>query len=329
MAILLASCSGYLSALVATITGEYAINHGIELWDENVQHARRKCSEMGLKRMHFVQGDCFNIDVEHSMQYDRVYIGGGAEADARFLFKLCKPGGIVVGPFQMDELGSQSLRKARRVGATEFAVQDVLPVTFAPLVQGASCDGTNRRMVLRATSWTPHAHTAFPPRFKAGVTTLLMAHKRCGLISSLPKEVWFRIFSQLDRDWLSEPRIGQLCGWCQSSDTSASCGRCKMVRYCGKSCQRAHWKEHKKTCVAISSTGSMSPRSQPTSPESLATPRLSAVTPPQHGMVGPALSPFMQPAAAFNPMFHSGDFDDFDLNDEAEDSSEGADDHGT
>jgi len=46
-------------------------------------------------------------------------------------------------------------------------------------------------------------------------------------------------------------------------------------------------------------------------------------------MVGPALSPFMQPAAAFNPMFHSGDFDDFDLNDEAEDSSEGADDHGT
>merc|ERR1712159_431237 len=127
------SGSGYLSALVAHFTGEYAVNHGVEIWEENVKHARTKCAALGLNKVHFFHGNCFGIDIERSMQYDRVYIGAGAEADAKFLFKLCKPGGIVVGPFSMDE-GHQSLRKARRVGTTQFAVWDVLPVTFAPLV---------------------------------------------------------------------------------------------------------------------------------------------------------------------------------------------------
>ena len=31
-----------------------------------------------------------------------------------------------------------------------------------------------------------------------------------------------------------------------------SCARCKLVKYCGKPCQRQHWKSgHKKRCVVV------------------------------------------------------------------------------
>ena len=58
---------------------------------------------------------------------------------------------------------------------------------------------------------------------------ILMAHKRDDtIIASLPKEIWLRIFMSLHRDWLGVPLPGQLCGACESSDTSAYCGRCKV-----------------------------------------------------------------------------------------------------
>ena len=34
------------------------------------------------------------------------------------------------------------------------------------------------------------------------------------------------------------------------SDGELRCARCKRAKYCGKSCQRAHWSTHKRTCVA-------------------------------------------------------------------------------
>mmetsp|Transcript_11455 Transcript_11455/g.32181 ORF Transcript_11455/g.32181 Transcript_11455/m.32181 type:complete len:251 (-) Transcript_11455:15-767(-) len=41
---------------------------------------------------------------------------------------------------------------------------------------------------------------------------------------------------------------------CQSLSCSAPgtmrCGRCKVVKYCGRDCQRAHWGSHKATCTA-------------------------------------------------------------------------------
>jgi NAD(P)H-dependent flavin oxidoreductase YrpB (nitropropane dioxygenase family) len=30
--------------------------------------------------------------------------------------------------------------------------------------------------------------------------------------------------------------------------TFASCAKCRRVRYCGKECQAADWREHKKAC---------------------------------------------------------------------------------
>jgi hypothetical protein len=29
------------------------------------------------------------------------------------------------------------------------------------------------------------------------------------------------------------------------------CGRCKVVTYCSKECQRKHWKKHKALCTAV------------------------------------------------------------------------------
>jgi len=316
------SGTGYFSSLVATITGEYAVNHGVELWEELVEHARQKCGELlGMKRVNFVQGDAFKIDVEKSMQYDCVYIGAGAESDARFLFKLVKPGGIVVGPFRMNE-EEQSLRKARRVGNSDFAVWDVLPVMFQPLLRLTETElrgmGLHRRMVLRAISWTVHSHKTFPPRFKSGVMAILMAHKRDDtIISSLPKEIWLRIFMSLHRDWLGVPLPGQLCGACESSDTSAYCGRCKTVRYCSKACQRAHWKEHKLICAPAS------PSLSPSTAEICNTPRLSAASPPIYGIVnnGSGMSPFIQPSDSFS--FFMGQDADFQLDGDNGDDGEG------
>ena len=45
---------------------------------------------------------------------------------------------------------------------------------------------------------------------------------------------------------------GERCSYCQkptSSSSLKSCSRCHKTSYCGKECQRAHWKEHKKECL--------------------------------------------------------------------------------
>jgi hypothetical protein len=259
------------------------------------------------------------------MQYDRVYIGAGAEADGKALFKLVKPGGIVVGPFSTPILGHQSLKKARRCGPKEFALWDVLPVCFEPLRRGEGEGPTNaRRLVLQATCWTPHCHDAFPSAFRGGVNTILAAAKGESIVSTLPKELWFRIFAFLHRDWLSPPRLGQLCGHCQTSQTSAQCGRCKVTRYCSKECQRKHWKEHKLTCVPYTPQ-------EPGHMSVLNTPRLQHTSPPQHTAYGtPTVSPLLQPASnpSFQPSFHMGaDFELYDEEEEEEGSSDSENDH--
>lgn len=36
--------------------------------------------------------------------------------------------------------------------------------------------------------------------------------------------------------------------WALPQEAEMFCGACKMARYCGKECQKAHWKEHKAKC---------------------------------------------------------------------------------
>ncbi len=37
---------------------------------------------------------------------------------------------------------------------------------------------------------------------------------------------------------------------CASEEASSVCGRCQVVRYCSRECQRVDWKAHKPACVA-------------------------------------------------------------------------------
>ena len=40
------------------------------------------------------------------------------------------------------------------------------------------------------------------------------------------------------------------CANCERTEpTMSSCARCGLVKYCGRDCQRAHWKEHKTLCT--------------------------------------------------------------------------------
>lgn len=39
------------------------------------------------------------------------------------------------------------------------------------------------------------------------------------------------------------------CGQCASEKATLHCGRCKVLKYCNKGCQRAHWPEHKAICM--------------------------------------------------------------------------------
>ena len=47
-----------------------------------------------------------------------------------------------------------------------------------------------------------------------------------------------------------------VCARCHKSDKDAQllrCSQCKIVTYCSNKCQKAHWKAHKPTCMAIRS----------------------------------------------------------------------------
>ncbi|RPA79985.1 hypothetical protein BJ508DRAFT_377369 [Ascobolus immersus RN42] len=42
-----------------------------------------------------------------------------------------------------------------------------------------------------------------------------------------------------------------ICGSCgRPDDKLLRCGRCRAIWYCGRECQRSHWKAHKQVCVA-------------------------------------------------------------------------------
>ncbi|CAJ1363477.1 unnamed protein product [Effrenium voratum] len=47
-------------------------------------------------------------------------------------------------------------------------------------------------------------------------------------------------------------RLGPRCTHCKrTEEADLTCGRCRSVVYCSRSCQRAHWKSHKLDCVKL------------------------------------------------------------------------------
>lgn len=62
----------------------------------------------------------------------------------------------------------------------------------------------------------------------------------------------FGLFSSPKGVPLKEYPVG-VCGGCGAKDRLdgeplLSCGKCKTKKYCGKVCQQAHFKQHKRVC---------------------------------------------------------------------------------
>ena len=60
------------------------------------------------------------------------------------------------------------------------------------------------------------------------------------------------LFALMNRDDESTPypRFGRCANCTNRTPQMNRCGRCKLVRYCSRACQSAHWKKvHKTSCV--------------------------------------------------------------------------------
>ncbi|GFS10498.1 protein-L-isoaspartate O-methyltransferase domain-containing protein 1-like [Elysia marginata] len=134
----LGSGTGYLNTLVGYAIGPFGINHGIELHADNVTYARQRLEEfiqsaprfddLELCEPKFVVGNCLNLSVENRL-YDRVYCGAACPPDKQeVLQNMIKIGGILITP-----VGDQLL-KIKRLSATEFTSENILPVSFASLI---------------------------------------------------------------------------------------------------------------------------------------------------------------------------------------------------
>merc|ERR1719387_2340402 len=63
------SGSGYFNSLVGERLGDDSVNHGIDIWDSILDHARERCKTS----IQFFKGNVYNLDVDLSMKYDRIY----------------------------------------------------------------------------------------------------------------------------------------------------------------------------------------------------------------------------------------------------------------
>lgn len=63
----------------------------------------------------------------------------------------------------------------------------------------------------------------------------------------------FRTLTQAQEDMLKQKPVSldSCAHCCLRSKTLMRCGRCKLVLYCGKECQKAHWKTHKHDCKSV------------------------------------------------------------------------------
>ncbi|CAL1536416.1 unnamed protein product [Lymnaea stagnalis] len=135
----LGSGTGYLNTMVGLMIGPFGINHGIELHSDNVNFAMerlesfikiaKKFDDLELCEPQFVVGNCLNLAPENRL-YDRVYCGAACPPELKDTFQnMIKVNGILVIP-----VGDQLL-KIKRISQTEFTSDNILPVSFASLVQ--------------------------------------------------------------------------------------------------------------------------------------------------------------------------------------------------
>lgn len=72
--------------------------------------------------------------------------------------------------------------------------------------------------------------------------------------------------SAAQSDTMSTTELAQVCAKCNNTEGELKkCAKCKMVLYCNRECQTAHWKEHKKQCSRLAGERAV-PRSSAANP---------------------------------------------------------------
>lgn len=139
------SGTGYLSTLVGLIVGSTGVNHGIEYHGDVVDYARERLEwykQYGLEfdryelcEPEFVKGNCLLIS-ETNRKYDRIYCGASCNfSKESYIRNLLKVGGILIMPL------NDSLVQIERKSIDEFSRTDILPVSFASLIQPENDEG--------------------------------------------------------------------------------------------------------------------------------------------------------------------------------------------
>jgi len=231
------SGTGYFNSLVSESIGELSTNHGIDIWQETVDHAINCCKTLGKSSINFSVGNVYQLDINETMRYDRIYLGACANSRSKYLYRLLEVGGILVGPFQVGHM--QQLRRVVRQTETEFNVEVLESVRFASLVepqQAVPLDGPalqrtgadRRRSSLGSTiddnrvglpgipftfalqdrPWTPERAQVFPVSFRRAVETLLFSRPLAGDRCFLPREIWVEhVLPWCSKWWFEVPKL--------------------------------------------------------------------------------------------------------------------------
>ena len=115
------------------------------------------------------------------------------------------------------------------------------------------------------------------PTFKrvAGPVNYLATHSACVLtvtiaVPSPTNQVIVIMWTPEDFDTTMVDNLGEFpytpavprsladptaCLTCAAPAPEKTCARCRLARYCGTACQRAHWPEHKKACASSGAGG--------------------------------------------------------------------------
>lgn len=127
------SGTGYFNSIISEMTGPLATNHGIEIWSETVEHAKACCGRLGKHHIQFTVANVYQLDVNWTMRYDRIYLGACANSRSKYLYRLLEVGGVLIGPFQTAHM--QQLRRVIRQSETQFNVEVLGSVQFASLIE--------------------------------------------------------------------------------------------------------------------------------------------------------------------------------------------------